>query len=177
MFVVQLYRVVLCVYIWPLLTFKYFIIHSIFWPLIFWFLDWNTFTVMHLLTSLVAQTVKPQCLPTMRETQLWSPGQEDPLEKEMATHSNTLAWKTPWTEECGRLQSMGSQRDGHDWATGLNWTEVFIEWDSLASWGPPQGVDWTWWDSLISTEYQSLNTIEPMTGNIYNSHWATAPGN
>ena len=88
-----------------------------------------------------------------------------------------LAWKIPWTEECGRLQSMGSQRDGHDWATGLNWTEVFIEWDSLASWGPPQGVDWTWWDSLISTEYQSLNTIEPMTGNIYNSHWATAPGN
>ena len=60
---------------------------------------------------MVAQTVK--CLPTMRETQVQSLGQEDPLEKEMATHSNTLAWKIPWTEECGRLQSMGSQRVGH----------------------------------------------------------------
>ena len=41
----------------------------------------------------------------------------DPLEKEMATHSSTLAWKIPWTEEPGKLQSMGSQRVGHDWAT------------------------------------------------------------
>ena len=46
-------------------------------------------------------------------------GQEDPLEKEMATHSSTLAWKIPWTEEPGRLQSMGSKRVGHDWATKL----------------------------------------------------------
>ena len=46
-------------------------------------------------------------------------GQEDPLEKEMATHSNTLAWKIPWIEEPGRLQSMGSQRVGHNWATSL----------------------------------------------------------
>ena len=42
------------------------------------------------------------------------PGQEDPLEKEMATHSSTLAWKIPWTEKLGRLQSMGSQRVGHN---------------------------------------------------------------
>ena len=48
-------------------------------------------------------------LPTMRETQVQSLGQEDLLEKEMATHSSTLAWKIPWTEEPGRLQSMGSQ--------------------------------------------------------------------
>ena len=54
-----------------------------------------------------------KCLPTMRETQVRSLGQEDPLEKEMATHSSTLAWKIPWTEECGGLQSMGSQRVGH----------------------------------------------------------------
>ena len=60
----------------------------------------------------VAETVKR--LPTMRETQNLSLGQEDPLEKEMATHSSTLAWKIPWTEEPGRLQSMGSQRAGHD---------------------------------------------------------------
>ena len=165
-------------YSWPLFTFKYLLHYTqYFWPLKFWFLDWNTFTVMHLLTSLVAQTVQPQCLPTMQETQVRALGQEDPLEEEMATHSSTLAWKIPWMEERGRLQSMGSQRDGHDWATELNWTEVFIGWDSLASWGSPQGVDWTLWDSLISTEHQSLNTIEPVTGSIHNSHWATAPGN
>ena len=64
------------------------------------------------LTSLVAQTVKH--LPTMQETQVQSLGREDPLEKEMATHSSTLAWKIPWTEEHHRLQSMGLQRVGHD---------------------------------------------------------------
>ena len=47
--------------------------------------------------------------PAMQETQVRSLGQKDPLEKEMATHSNTLAWRIPWTEELGRLQSMGSQ--------------------------------------------------------------------
>ena len=57
------------------------------------------------LTSLVAQTVKR--LPTMRETRVQSLGWEDPLEKEMATHSSILAWKIPWTEELGGLQSMG----------------------------------------------------------------------
>ena len=53
-------------------------------------------------------------LPTMRETQVRSLGWEDPMEKEMATLSNTLAWKIPWTEEPVRLQSMGLQRVGHD---------------------------------------------------------------
>ena len=53
-------------------------------------------------------------LPTMQETQVRSLGQEDPLEKEMATHSSTLAWKIPWIEEPGGLQSMGSQRVRHD---------------------------------------------------------------
>ena len=56
----------------------------------------------------MAWTVKH--LPTMRETQVQSLGWEDSLEKEMAPHSSTLAWKIPWTEERGRLQSMGSQR-------------------------------------------------------------------
>ena len=69
-------------------------------------------------TSLVAQMVK--CLPTMRETRVQSLGWEDLLEKAMATHSSILAWKIPWTEEPGRLQSMGSQRVGHDWATSLS---------------------------------------------------------
>ena len=53
-------------------------------------------------------------LPEMQETQVQSLGREDPLEKEMATHSSTLAWKIPWMEEAGRLQSMGSHRVGHD---------------------------------------------------------------
>ena len=60
----------------------------------------------------MAQRVKR--LPTMWETLVQSLGWEDPLEKEMATHSSTLAWKIPWTEEPGRLESMGSQRVGHD---------------------------------------------------------------
>ena len=53
-------------------------------------------------------------LPTIWETRVQSLDQEDPLEKEMATHSSTLAWKIPWTEEPGRVQYMGSQRVGHD---------------------------------------------------------------
>ena len=67
--------------------------------------------VMSLL-SLVAWRLK--CLPTMQETQVRSLGQEDPLEKEMVTHSSILAWRIPWTEKPGKLQSMGSQRVGHD---------------------------------------------------------------
>ena len=56
----------------------------------------------------------------MQETWVRSLGQEDPLEKEMATHSSILAWRIPWTEELGWLQSMGSQRVGHVWATSLS---------------------------------------------------------
>ena len=55
----------------------------------------------------------------MQETRVRSLGWEDPLEKEMTTHSSTLAWRIPWREEPGRLQSMGSQRVGHNWATSL----------------------------------------------------------
>ena len=57
---------------------------------------------------------KVRRLSTMRETRVQAPGWEDPLEKEMAIHSSTIAQKIPWTEEPGRLQSMGSQRVGHD---------------------------------------------------------------
>ena len=56
-------------------------------------------------------------VPAMEETQVWSLGLEDPLEKGMVTHSSILAWRIPWTEEPGRIQSMGLQRVGHDWAT------------------------------------------------------------
>ena len=67
---------------------------------------------------LVAQRGK--CLPTMQETRVQSLGREDPLEKGMTTHSSTFAWKIPCTEKPGRLQSMGSQRVGHDRATSLS---------------------------------------------------------
>ena len=60
-------------------------------------------------------------LPTMRETWAQSLGWEDPLKKEMATHSSTLDWKIPWMEEPGRLQSTGSQRVGHDLVTSLHY--------------------------------------------------------
>ena len=68
--------------------------------------------------SLVDQTVKN--LPAMQETQVWSLGWEDPLEKRVATLSSILAWKIPWTEEPGRLQSMESQKVGHNWVTDFH---------------------------------------------------------
>ena len=71
-----------------------------------------------LTTSLVAQRLKR--LPEMPETRVQSLGWEDPLEKEMAIHSSTLAWRIPWREEPGRLQSMVLQRVGHDGATSLS---------------------------------------------------------
>ena len=77
---------------------------------------------VYVYTSLVAQTVKH--LSTMWETRVWALGWEDPLDKEMATHSSTIAWKIPWTEEPGRIQSMGSQKVGHDWATSLSYTHT-----------------------------------------------------
>ena len=90
-------------------------------------------------TSLVAQMVKH--LSTMRGTQVQSLGWEDPLEKEMATHSNTIAWKIPWTEEPERLQSMGSQRVRHDWVTSLSLSGTIINLikPRLCSLWPPPG--------------------------------------
>ena len=61
-----------------------------------------------------------KCLATMWKTQVWPLDWEDPLEKEMATHSSTLSWKIPWMEEPDRLQSMGSWRVRHNWATSLS---------------------------------------------------------
>ena len=66
----------------------------------------NSKSLVHPVSSLVAQMVK--CLPAVQETQVQSLGWEDPLEKVMATHSSSLAWKIPWTEETSRLQSTGS---------------------------------------------------------------------
>ena len=66
-------------------------------------------------------------LPAMQETQVQSLDQENPLEKEMATHSSILAWRIPWTEEPGGLQSMGLQRVRHNWATFTSLYIYFIE--------------------------------------------------
>ena len=72
---------------------------------------------------LVAQMVKS--LPAMQETRVWSLGQKDPLEIGMATHSSILAWKIPWMEEPGGLQSKGSQRVGHNWAISPLFMHLF----------------------------------------------------
>ena len=78
----------------------------------------NTASQVNYGASLVAQKVKR--LSAVQETRVRSPGWEDPLEKEMAAHSSNLAWKIPWAEEPGGLQSMGSWRVRHDWATSLS---------------------------------------------------------
>ena len=107
----------------------------------------------HGLTSLVAQTAKR--LFTMRETRVQSLGREDPLEKEMAIHSSTIAWKIPWTEEPGR------QRVGHDWATPLTLThsqssERILEWLSIPfSKGSSQLRHWTWVSCTASRFFMS----------------------
>ena len=106
--------------------------------------------------SMVAQRVKRQ--PAIWETWVRFLGGEDLLEKEMATHSSALAWKTPWMEKPGGLQSLGPQRVGHDWATSLSrtqmraqpqlrwggrkkglWQKVAVQW-SWSIWG----TSWLW---------------------------------
>ena len=76
------------------------------------------------LDFLVAQTVKN--LPAMEETWVWSLGHEDPLKKGTATHCSIVAWRIPLTEEPARLQSMGLQRVGHDWATFISLPCLFL---------------------------------------------------
>ena len=97
-------------------------------------------------SSLVAQRLKR--LPAMRETWVQSLDWEDPLEKEMATHSSILAWIIPWTAEPGRLQSTGSQRVGHDWATSLSLSTL-----------PPtpyNAIKTLWRKSCLLCQYEGL---------------------
>ena len=89
--------------------------------------------------SLVAQRLKG--LPAMQETWVQSLGQEDPLEKEMATHSSILAWRIPWTEKLGGLQSTGSQRVGHDWATSLHLPSSHFTYHLNHGWGNEDNGD------------------------------------
>ena len=84
-----------------------------------WSLAWGILSITLLeWASLVAQVVKH--LYQRQETQVQSQDQKDPLEKEMETHSSTLAWKIPWTEDPGRPQSMGLHRVGHYWVSSLS---------------------------------------------------------
>ena len=87
--------------------------------------------------SLVAQMVRN--LPPMQGTQVQSLGQKDPLEKGIGTHSSIFAWRIPWNENAGRLQSTGSQRVRHDWVTNT-FTFHCIEYSSTASLFPAQDV-------------------------------------
>ena len=102
--------------------------------------------------SLVAQRLKH--LPAMWETQVRSLGQEDPLEKEIATHSSILAWRITWTEEADGLQSMGSQRVRHDWVTSLSLSVS-------ASFLPMNIQDWFpyGWTGLISLQSKRLSRV------------------
>ena len=82
--------------------------------------------------SLVVQMV--QNPPAMQETWVWSLDWEDPLEKGMVTHSSILAWRIAWTEEYSRLQSMGSQRVGHDWATFTYFSSLCYKSSATVGW-------------------------------------------
>ena len=106
--------------------------------------------------SLVAQTVKHQS--TMRETWVWSLGREDPLEKEMAIHSGTIAWKIPWTEETGRLQSMGSQRVGHDWVTSLS-LSLF-----------PHLFPMKWWGQMPWSSFSECWALSQLFHSLFHFH-------
>ena len=95
----------------------------------------------------------------MQETRVWSLSQEDPLEKEMATHSSTLSWKIPGTDESDRPQSMGSQRVRHDWATSLHFTNI-LAWEI-----PRTGES----GGLQSSSVQSLSRVQ-----LFATPWTTA---
>ena len=117
----------------------------------------------HSWASLAAQMVKH--LPAMWETWVWSLGQEDPLEKEMATHSSTLAWKIPWMEEPGRLQSMGSQSQTRlsDFTFfqryfALGSLLCFVFWFGLGDcWGILEAMCWGWQSHSPTLDCSSLN--------------------
>ena len=92
---------------------------------LFFCVRWQADSIMYIIYYMETARAFPTTqlvknLPAMQETQVQCLGQEDPLEKEMATQSNILAWKIPWTEEPGGLQSKESQRVGHNWATKHN---------------------------------------------------------
>ena len=103
--------------------------------------------------SLVAQMVKN--LPAMQETWIWSLSQEDPLKKGMPTHSCILAWKIPWPKKPGGLQSMESQKVGHDWVTNTHTTICWInEWRD--GWMNKQSFCLGWESCLLRIQSQEV---------------------
>ena len=141
--------------------------------------------------SLVVQRLKR--LPEMWETWVRSLGWEDPLEKAMAPHSSTLAWRIPWMEEPGGLQSTGSQRVGHDWATSLthsgNIQMNVVVWSLSRVWllrpswtvacqaplsmGFPRQAYWTGLPFFSPGDLHDPGT-EPTIGRGFLYHWATS---
>ena len=114
-------------------------------------------------TSLVAQTVKR--LSTMRETWVHFLGWEDPLEKEMAIHSSTIAWKIPWTEEPGRLQSMGSKESDTTERLHFHFLFFFL-WAHLSVWINPTSLFLDVW-LCISLSFhfcKMVNSMKVRTG-------------
>ena len=116
------------------------------------------------MASLVAQLVKS--LPPTWETQVWSLGGEDPLEKEMAIHSSILAWRIPWTEKPGGLQSLGSQRIRHDYGTN-----TFTFWPNQSH---------CWWGLELKQQkqknWQSLGPLKRMMGQDDHEIWGMETG-
>ena len=112
-------------------------------------------TLVYFGLSKVAQTLKnPLVMP---ETQVWSLGQEDPLEKQMATHSSILAWRIPRTEEPARLQSMGSQRVRNDWGTNTIHTMCF----TIITCSEKEKRKWTnkYWVSTQNTMFYIVTNL------------------
>ena len=98
-------------------------------------------------------------LPPMWETRAQLLGQEDPLEKEMAIHSSILAWRIPWTEKPSRLQSMGSQRVGHDWATSLSFTFLFY---TIGSYLIQHTIIKYWWNKELHVIDKTMKDLQEM---------------
>ena len=115
-----------------------------------------------------------ECLPAMWETQVRSLGWEDHLEKATASHSSTLAWKIPWTEEPGRLQSMGSQRVRHDWATSLSFYIIKLVTVSLVR-GNKRGTRVVFFPlkPFIFFEFCTMYTYNPSKTHLPNSYTCT----
>ena len=124
------------------------------------------FYFFHLWASLVARMVKK--LPAMQETRVRSLDQEDPLEKEMATHSSTLAWETLWTEEPGGLQSIRLQRLGHDWSTNTTLFQLILLHLALYLVCPPPTTLYTLWRQRLCLIF---SFILSSTSNIKNVCW------
>ena len=104
-------------------------------------------------------------LPAMRETWVWSLGREDPREKEMATHSSILAWRIPWTEEPGGLQSTGLQRVGHNWATSLHQRTIISRKEKALN------TEWVRRDLL--PHHRIVPRSQPFT--VHHSHYHMRP--